>query len=104
MISLRISSRSKEKIELIAKILLEEKLAIDIFFVKNIKRVRLVKNRMVSEKIHVLTTKTKALLFPDIDDKIRKAFGDEMPDIFSLPVVHMDWDKRDQLASDVVNV
>ncbi|NND05827.1 MAG: divalent cation tolerance protein CutA [Saprospiraceae bacterium] len=104
MISLRISSRKVEKLELIAQILLKEELAIDVLLVRSVEKIQLEQGKLIRENIHLLTAKTKAMLFPDIDKKLRKEFGDEMPDIFSLPIVQMDWDKRDQLAKDVRNV
>lgn len=104
MISLRISSRKQKKLKLIATILLAEKLAIDVLLIPNVEKIQLKDGHLVSEKLHLLTAKTKALLFPDIDKKLRGEFGNEMPDIFSLPIVHMDWDKRDELAKDVLSI
>ncbi len=104
MILLRINSRKEEKIRLIATILLREKLAIDLHFVRNVEKFHLRNGSLLTERIHVLNAKTKALLFPQIDQLLRGEFGEEMPDIFSIPIAHMDWDKRDELAQDVQSV
>ena len=102
MVFLRISSKSKAKIEKIAKILLKEKLAIDLNFKRNIERLEYVNNEVRSTKIHLITAKTRGLLFNAIDNRLIEEFGvDNMPEIYSMPIVHMDWNQAKQLPRDL---
>ncbi len=102
MILLQIVSRSEEKIDRIAKILLEEKLGIDLNITRNMERINFINNEKVLSAVHLLTAKTKAVLFPQIDTRLRDEFGDSIPEVYSLPIIHMDWLQAEELMSDVI--
>ena len=51
-----------------------------------------------------LTGKTKSLLFSTIDDRITELFPDNLPEIYSLPIVDMDWDQASKLKEDLRRV
>ena len=105
MIFLRISSKSEEKINKIVELLLKEKLAINLNIKRGVDRVvDYKKDQVVTVPICVLTGKTKGLLFPLIEKRIEKEFSDEMPEIFSLPIIHMDWNQSIQLSQDLMPV
>lgn len=97
MIFLRISSESRSQIEEIATILLENHLIIDVNVKENIERWNLVMNSIQKKTIYLLTGKTRANLFPKIDDQLREKYKDKMPELYSLPIVHMDWEQADLL-------
>ena len=97
MVFLRISSKSESKIERIAEILLKEKLAIDLNIRRNIERLEYKKGKVHSTSIFLLTGKTKGLLFTTIDNRLVEEFGKNMPEIYSLPIVNMDWEQARQL-------
>lgn len=104
MIFLRISSRNEQKIERIAKILLEERLAIDLNIKTNVERLELINGELQRRKIWLLTGKTKALLFPAIDDRIQQEFSKNMPEIYSTPIIHMDWKQAEHLSASIKQV
>jgi uncharacterized protein involved in tolerance to divalent cations len=104
MIFLRILSSNEEKIEQIAYLLLERELVLDINIKKNIERIRLNKGKLQFEPVYLITSKTRGLLFPAIDRLLREEFGDEMPEIYSLPIVHMDFEQALQLKEDIRQV
>ncbi|MEZ4936010.1 MAG: divalent cation tolerance protein CutA [Crocinitomicaceae bacterium] len=97
MIFLRISSENRQQIEEIATILLENHLIIDVNVKENIERWNLVMNSIQKKSIYLLTGKTRANLFTKIDELLRGKFKDRMPELYSLPIVHMDWEQSDQL-------
>lgn len=102
MVFLRISSKSETKIEKIAEILLKEKLAIALNFKRNIERLEYINGEVRSTKIFVITGNTRGLLFNTIDNRLIEEFGvDNMPEIYSLPIVHMDWEQAKQLPRDL---
>ncbi len=98
MIFLRIISSSEEKIEHIAHLLLQEKLVIDINIKRHVDRVTLVNNQLCFTRVYLLTAKTKGLLFGAIDQLLKEKYSDNMPEVYSLPIVHMDWEQAQQLS------
>ena len=93
MILLRVVSKSKKKLERIAEILLSEKLAIDINFQQNLNRLGLVSGNVIQTPIFRLTAKTRATLFKKIDKRLNREFPDNMPEVYALPIVEMDWEQ-----------
>ena len=104
MVLLRIQSEDESKIDKIAHLLLEEGLGMDLSITRNIDRLGY-KNKKVSHtRVHLLTAKTKGLLFPLIDEKLREMFTESLPEIYTTPIVHMDWEQSKQLIHDVIEV
>ena len=101
MIFLRISGNNEQTIERIGEFLLKEKLLIDLNVKRNIERWVLFGDEIVKEKISLLTAKTKAVLFDEIDDLIRKHYPNDRLEIYSLPIVHMDWEDAQHIKHDV---
>jgi uncharacterized protein involved in tolerance to divalent cations len=101
MIFLRISSRDEKKIERIAEILLSEKLAIDLNFKPGISRIEYVNGQIQRTKVCLLTAKTRANLFRNIDGRIREEFPENLPEIYSLPIIEMDWEQAQKLIKDL---
>ncbi len=104
MIFLRISSSNEANIEQIAEQLLSERLVIDVNIKRNIERLRLDKGKLVSERTTLLTSKTKGLLFNQIDELIRTHFPEETMEIYSLPIIHMDWEDAKHLKEEIQEV
>ncbi|MCT4622094.1 MAG: divalent cation tolerance protein CutA [Schleiferiaceae bacterium] len=103
MITLRVCSPNKTTLISIANQLLKEKLVIDINLVADISRLKRTKGQLKESIVHEMQAKTKALLFPTIDEYIRKNFS-PVPEIYSSPIVHMDWEQSHQLVKEVKNV
>lgn len=103
MITLKICSPDKKQIHAIAKFLLENKLALDVNISENLNRLELINNSIESSSVYELHGKTKAVLFQDIDNLIKKNFA-PLPEIYSSPIVHMDWEQSNQLAKRIVDL
>lgn len=97
MIYLRLSSPDPNQIKEIATLLLEEHLIIDVNVKENIERWNLIFNQIKKTDIFLLTGKTRASLFPKIDKILREKYPSTMPELYSIPIVHMDWEQADQL-------
>ena len=104
MVFLRISSADEQQLETIATMLLTEHMAIDVNIKRNIERAVLVDGKLQTHRVHLLTGKTKGLLFPAIDELLLNTFPNNMPEVYSLPIVHMDWDQSKQLGKEVKQV
>ena len=57
-----------------------------------------------SEKKTLVIAKTKALLFPVIDKYLRATYPDDMPELYSMPIVNMDWQQSEQLIETLVSI
>ncbi len=104
MIFLRISSPNESVVEQIAELLLKERLVINVNIKRNIERLGLVDDKRFSERTTLMTSKTKGLLFPNIDELIRDKFPEDSLEIYSLPIIHMNWEDSKQLREKVQEV
>lgn len=104
MIQLVIASDSKEMLEEIAEYLLTNHLVISVDFHFNIKRIEFENGKLNNYIIHFITGKTKSLLFSEIDLKIRDRYKDKIPEIFSHPIVEMDWELANKLKSETEKI
>ncbi len=104
MIQLRISSKSEKQIIEIAKFLINERFAIDLNILPNHKRLELVDGKVETRDLFLLTGKTKGLLFTTIDEILNKKYPKDLPEIYSLPIVHMDWEQSKHLTEEIKRV
>ena len=61
-------------------------------------------NQLVSENKTLIMGKTKSLLFNLIDTKLRERYKDDMPILYSVPIVNMDWDQANELIKETITV
>jgi uncharacterized protein involved in tolerance to divalent cations len=104
MIQLVIASKSEKELEEIAEYLLENHLVISIDFHKNVLRKEFENGRINNYTIHYITGKTKSLLFNEIDLRIRNLYKNNIPEIFSHPIINMDWELADKLKSEIEKI
>ncbi|MFT4660237.1 MAG: hypothetical protein ACI8XB_000498 [Patiriisocius sp.] len=104
MIFLRISCKNESIVEQIGNMLLKEKLIIDVNIHRNIERMVYANDVHQKESVTLLTSKTKGLLFSKIDESIRAQFPNENLEIYSIPIVHMDWEDMKHIKEDVQGV
>lgn len=100
MILVTITDKSEKKIIQIAQDLLELKMLIDVDINNHITRF----NGIESVNYSTLTAKTKALLFQDINDRIKSIWEHNMPEIYSTPIIHMDWEQSKRLMERIEKV
>lgn len=104
MIFLRIASGNEGTVERIAELLLKERLVIDVNIKRNIDRLVVKEGKLFCECTTLMTSKTKGLLFSEIDELIKSRFPEESLEIYSLPIVHMDWDEAMHLREEIKTV
>jgi len=104
MIVLNVQSRDRSQLEKVAELLLKDRLAIDVNIQSDVERCDYKHGVLEKRRHHVLRARTKALLFPIIDRRLREAFGNDLPELFSVPIIHMDWDQTLQLRQDIEDV
>jgi uncharacterized protein involved in tolerance to divalent cations len=104
MIQLVIASGSKEQLEEIAEYLLSNHLIISVEFHPDIRRMEFENGKIKNKTIHFITGKTKSLLFSDIDIRLRNLYNEKTPEIFSHPIVDMEWKLLDKLKSKTAKI
>ena len=97
MILIHLLSADKEQLLDIAQLLQQEKLATDFSLHPPVLRFEMGSNNSNHEfKLHLITCKTKALLFELIDKTIKARYDSNLPEIYSTPLVHMDWEQTNR--------
>ena len=104
MIVLNVQSEDHTQLEVVAELILKERLAIDVNIQSEVERYILNDGMLEKRVHHVLRARTKALLFPLIERRLREVFNNEMPELFSVPIVNMDWGQILQLREDIEDV
>lgn len=104
MILLRIVSKSENKIEEIAEVLLREKLVIDVNIKRHFDRAELVNDKLMFTPVYLLTAKTRAVLFDAIDRLLNEMYPNHTPEVYAVPIMQMDWKQAESLTKDVQHV
>ncbi|MCG8308685.1 MAG: hypothetical protein MI975_14930 [Cytophagales bacterium] len=99
-----IANQEKQAIE-VADFLMEQKLILDAVILEKVTvRERLKKGVFETFQNTMVMGKTKALLFPQIDRKLRKKYPENMPLLYSVPIVDMNWEQANKLISETAKV
>jgi len=101
---LYVLSEDASQIEKIAYDLLSNRLISSVNIDRN--RDRYISNNGIIEKknLNVMTAVTKSLLFETIDLRLRAQYPNHMPEVFSTPIIHIDWDLAKSLIESVEKV
>ena len=103
MILLHIGSSDEKQAWEIVDFLESEKLIVDVVVMNGSSRI----NKTGDKKLqphHLILGKTKALLFDKIDKAVKKKHQDNIPSIYSTPIVNMDWDQRIEIQEKTTKV
>jgi hypothetical protein len=105
MILINIVSKSENQAIEIVDFLIENKLILDaVIFEKVSTRERCENGTVQSLRKILIMGKTKALLFKVIDKRIREKYDHDMPVLFSVPILDMDWEQADRLVNETAKV
>jgi len=103
MIQMHIGTQSEQQAIEIIDFLEDDKLIVDALIIETQKRSR---TNGISQHstYYMILGKTKALLFNTIDDALRSKYPDNLPSIYSTPIVNMDWDETKDLREKTAKV
>lgn len=104
MILLHVLSEDAEQLDNIAADLLKNRLIATANIDYGRSRFTISNGEIKKVNIHVLTAATKALLFETIDNRLRHQYSEKMPEVFSTPIIHIDWDLAKSLIEYVEKV
>lgn len=101
MIQLCIEGYEKAQLEQVAELLITMRWGLDVGIHSNGERLHIGEDGQVyADDIYLLTAKTKSLLFDDIEALVKETFPDYALDLYSHPIVHMDWQRVKSLADE----
>ena len=107
MILLHIISKDEKQAAEIVDFLMEHSLILDAVMMEKV----MVRKKGAGGKIEthrhtIILGKTKALLFVEIDKRLRVKYPDKemMPVLYSIPIVNMDWEQVDELMCETARV
>jgi len=96
MILLHIGTHDENQCNEIIDFLEDEKLIVDALIIETVRRTRKAGETKKSPYFLILA-KTKALLFNSVDQLMIDNYPDNLPSIYSTPIVNMDWDQTKDL-------
>jgi uncharacterized protein involved in tolerance to divalent cations len=101
MILLHIISDDEEQAIEIANFLIEKDLILDTTLLEKVSMRKKINNQIESMSKTLIMGKTKAILFDAINELLKEKYKENMPVIYSLPIVFMDWEDSKELANEV---
>jgi len=105
MVLLHILTENEKKANEIVDYLLSKKMIINAILLEKVKVRKKTKVGLIqNEEQIMIMAKTKALLFTSIDTLLKQKYQEEMPVLYSVPIVHMDWDQADELMQETEKV
>ena len=105
MVLLHILTENEKKANEIVDYLLSKKMIINAILLEKVKVRKKTKVGLIqNEEQIMIMAKTKALLFTSIDTLLKQKYREEMPVLYSVPIVHMDWDQADELMQETEKV
>lgn len=104
MILLHIINQNRPQAEAISDMLLKEKLILDAQILFSEKRKLGIGQLIDISNEFIIIGKTKALLFDTIDKVLREKFDKNIPTIYAMPIVNMDWDQASELKESIEKI
>lgn len=89
-----ITNRKKQALEMV-QMLTEKKLMLHAIISK--KTVYEYKNVLLKKKQFLIIGQTKGLLFKTINEKLQSKYPDNMPILYSVPIIYMDEQQTDYI-------
>lgn len=89
MVEIKVITRSLDAAKIVSESLLESRLAIKPFILKE--------GVEGSDVNYILFAQTRASLFGDVMLEVKSLIGDSLISIYSTPIVNMDWEQIDTL-------
>lgn len=105
MILAHIIAKNKKQAVQIITILVSKKLLLNAAISKKIVYKRHSETgKLERHKQTLIIGKTKALLFNDINQELKKRFAANMPMLYAVPIIYMDEELADRLRSNTAKV
>lgn len=102
MVLLHMIADTVEQADEIAEVLTEEKLVLSALIQPG-GRMK-TQGRAEAEDRTLILAQTKGLLFNAIDERLRKMYPEQMPVLYSVPIVNMDWEQADVLVAKTAKI
>lgn len=104
MILLHIIPTKQEHVKEILELLIKEQLILKPIIFDKVQNANLLNGEIVYQNRILIIAKTKALLFEIIGKKLKNKYQSEMPELYSIPIVNMDWDQAQELIQNTSRI
>ena len=104
MVLLHIVTHSTAQAREIASLLTEEKLVLNALIQPNVSWIGKGMPARAGEEETLVMAQTKGLLFDKIDRRLRGLYKQNMPVLYSVPIVNMDWEQADLLKAQTAKI
>lgn len=104
MILLHFAFEDEKMLFKAAEKLLSEKLVVDLTYDSSFNNLKLGEGKLSVESIYLMTGITKALLFNKIESTLKEHLNTKILNLYSTPIIHMDWLKVEQLSEQILKV
>lgn len=104
MILLHIIPTKQEHVEEILELLIKEQLILRPIIFDKVQNANLLNGKIIYQNRILIIAKTKASLFDIIDKKLKSIYQSEMPELYSIPIVNMDWDQAQELIQNTSRI
>ncbi len=101
MIHLQLMSNDRQLLAELGKLLLQKNLAIDVTLQAESERLVLKDDVLTSSAISQLTAKTKSLLFNQIESLLKEHLLTNKLELFSVAIIHMNWEEAKRLSKEI---
>jgi uncharacterized protein involved in tolerance to divalent cations len=104
MVLVHILSNDITQIEEVTVKLLQLKLIATANIDRDRERIEIVNGQIQKRTVNLLTCTTKALLFETINNFLKENYPNNLPELYSTAIVHMDWTLSKFLAENTEKV
>ena len=105
MVLIHIIAKDIDQARSASEVLIQEDLVLNVVTYKTVQVSRKNDQGQIETVDQVfLMAQTKALLFNTIDQRLRTLFGEDMPMLYSVPIVNMDWEQANYLVEHIARV
>ncbi|WP_375578230.1 hypothetical protein ABWH96_14470 [Marivirga tractuosa] len=105
MVLIHIVTNTEQQAIEITDLLIERKLILNALMIEKAKMRKRLKDGTYETRPQTLVIgKTKGLLFNDIDLLLKEKYGKDMPTLYSIAIVNMDWDQADELMAETLKI
>jgi hypothetical protein len=104
MILLHFAFEDEQMLYKAAEKLLSENLVVDLTYDSSFNNLKLKDGKIVVESIYLMTGITKGLLYNKIEATLKEHLKAEILNLYSTPIIHMDWLKAEQLSEQILKV
>lgn len=104
MIQIHIITKEPEQVKEIVELLVNERLITGVTVLDTVSSYKSDSGEIETVLTNLLIGRTKAMLFSIIENLLKEKYGDNMPVMYGMPIVNMDFEHMEKLKKVVKEV